>query len=324
MVRQSGQKGLDSYTSIQTTIGGCLDEYVSLFSYHKNKTSQEAMASEIRNLTTIRGAIEMAYQQPLEDKDILDIGPGQLLKQSYFFAQTNSVTSLDYDVVVSGFDLSGYARMVTQNGVRRALKTMGRQLLGIDQKYHDGLRKYFNVRTLKKPSLVQGNASQMPFEDNHFDVVISFSAFEHIEDPKSALEEIKRTLRPGGIVYLGIHPFSSESGNHDPRIFSGHRDNVPYWAHLRPNSHHLTRTNAYCNKISIPEWKTMLAETWRGCSFEAFGSFEDTKVLTELRTLRGKNELASYTDDELLTDFLVGIWLKPQGLKITPDPQTSP
>lgn len=44
------------------------------------------------------------------------------------------------------------------------------------------------------------NANKMPFPDNTFDVVHVHQVLQHVPDPKSVLQEIKRVLKPGGIV----------------------------------------------------------------------------------------------------------------------------
>lgn len=40
----------------------------------------------------------------------------------------------------------------------------------------------------------------LPFEDNYFDVVFSKSVLEHIHRPEKYLSEIKRVLKPGGLL----------------------------------------------------------------------------------------------------------------------------
>ena len=59
------------------------------------------------------------------------------------------------------------------------------------------------------------DANAIPFSDDHFDVVISWGSVEHIKDGYSqALREIRRVLKPQGL--LMIHPglFYSDVGNH--------------------------------------------------------------------------------------------------------------
>jgi ubiquinone/menaquinone biosynthesis C-methylase UbiE len=44
----------------------------------------------------------------------------------------------------------------------------------------------------------QGNASQMPFADASFDLLVCRAAFKNFSEPKNALREMHRVLRPGG------------------------------------------------------------------------------------------------------------------------------
>jgi SAM-dependent methyltransferase len=43
---------------------------------------------------------------------------------------------------------------------------------------------------------------QLPFPEGSFDAVFSHALFEHLSEPEAALEEIRRVLRPGGVVGL--------------------------------------------------------------------------------------------------------------------------
>jgi ubiquinone/menaquinone biosynthesis C-methylase UbiE len=44
----------------------------------------------------------------------------------------------------------------------------------------------------------QGNASQMPFADSSFDLIVCRAAFKNFSQPIEALREMHRVLRPGG------------------------------------------------------------------------------------------------------------------------------
>ena len=54
--------------------------------------------------------------------------------------------------------------------------------------------------------IVSGNAHNLDFDDGCFDLVISFSTFEHIADIRKALSEIRRVLRPFGKFYTEFMP----------------------------------------------------------------------------------------------------------------------
>lgn len=55
----------------------------------------------------------------------------------------------------------------------------------------------------------------LPADDDAFDFMFTWSAFEHVEDPIAVFREIHRVLRPSGILMLQIWPlYHSEHGAH--------------------------------------------------------------------------------------------------------------
>ena len=59
------------------------------------------------------------------------------------------------------------------------------------------------------------DALSLPADDDSFDFVFSWSAFEHVENPVAVFHEIRRVLRPDGILMLQIWPlYYSEHGAH--------------------------------------------------------------------------------------------------------------
>lgn len=56
------------------------------------------------------------------------------------------------------------------------------------------------------------DAQALPFVDSCFDLVMSFSALEHIANPFLATAEIKRVLKPGGIIYVDAPQIVAEHG----------------------------------------------------------------------------------------------------------------
>ena len=56
---------------------------------------------------------------------------------------------------------------------------------------------------------------RVPSDDHSYDIVISWSAFEHVSDPDAMSNEIHRILRPGGVLFLQLWPFFfSQHGSH--------------------------------------------------------------------------------------------------------------
>ncbi|WP_292387562.1 class I SAM-dependent methyltransferase [Methanosarcina sp. UBA5] len=48
--------------------------------------------------------------------------------------------------------------------------------------------------------LVEGDAHKLPFDDNSFDVVYTVTVLQELPDKNKALKEMKRVLKPGGIL----------------------------------------------------------------------------------------------------------------------------
>lgn len=57
----------------------------------------------------------------------------------------------------------------------------------------ESLRKHYH-----KPYYVV-SAARLPFPDNNFDAIFTYATHEHIPDVETALEEIIRVLKPGGV-----------------------------------------------------------------------------------------------------------------------------
>lgn len=57
-------------------------------------------------------------------------------------------------------------------------------------------RRYFH-----KP-FVEASATDMPFPDNEFDALWSIWVLEHVPKPEQAMEEIRRVVKDGGLLYL--------------------------------------------------------------------------------------------------------------------------
>jgi SAM-dependent methyltransferase len=61
---------------------------------------------------------------------------------------------------------------------------------------------------------VVGDVQRLPFQDGSVDLVFATGLFEHVEDERAVIAEIRRVLKPGGLVHVEI-PFL-EAYHEDP------------------------------------------------------------------------------------------------------------
>ncbi len=72
---------------------------------------------------------------------------------------------------------------------------------------------------------------RLPALDETFDVVVSWSLFEHVENPVALLGEIRRILKPDGVFLLQVFPFFlSEHGGH---LWMHYDEAFPHLVHPR-------------------------------------------------------------------------------------------
>lgn len=70
------------------------------------------------------------------------------------------------------------------------------EVVGID------LESTMETDNTATPFAVRGDVGHLPFGSNYFDMVISRSVVEHLEDPPAVFREFHRVLRPGGKVVV--------------------------------------------------------------------------------------------------------------------------
>ena len=239
----------------------------------------------------------------------LDVGPGQYLGCLRPFSLNNQMTAIDTDVIAQGFHPTDFARMLWHNSWLRTLKTMARRALGTDARFEAELAAALGVSGFQRHDIQRMSATAMTFPSNSFDFVYSHSVWEHIDDPKKGLEEVARVLKPGGVAYISVHHYTSHSGQHDPKILSGPSVYPPFWPHLRPSLQHTVHPNAYLNKLRHHEWKRLFAEAMPGSV--TVNDRQDDEIGDGLKELRAAGELKDYTDEELMTVNIAGIWKKP-------------
>lgn len=283
----------------------------------KIRTKNLAEQVEQAAAMAVRFNAEVASElgSDLAGKRVLILGPGQTLREWWSFSSLGAdVVGVDLDVVPVGFDVAAYARLLRKNGPTRFLKTVGRKVLGVDRAFESGLARALGVRKLRPGKLIAADATTLPFASATFDVVYSFSVFEHLEHPELVMKELARVLRPGGFAFVSVHLYAAEGGCHDMRLFAGDRAGIPLWAHLRPQHKHLIEEACYMNKLPMAVFERTFREEWGSdvrLATEPHHAAFDAELRAALPGLRSAGELGGFTDDELLTVNLVARWKKP-------------
>lgn len=79
------------------------------------------------------------------------------------------------------------------------------QVIGVDigQEFVDTAKANAKSAGTNNVEFAVGNALDLDFADDTFDVVFAFALLEHIPEPANALTEWKRVLKPGGIIAVG-------------------------------------------------------------------------------------------------------------------------
>ncbi|MBH8566036.1 class I SAM-dependent methyltransferase [Nostoc sp. CENA67] len=101
-----------------------------------------------------------------------------------------------------------------------AFENLGYEVHGIDYFYEgqfDGALRYKFVQEITNTNAqfhVGDITKKTEFEDDTFDLIYSAQTIEHITDLKSAFSEMKRILKPGGIMYHTYDPFYHPLGGH--------------------------------------------------------------------------------------------------------------
>lgn len=78
------------------------------------------------------------------------------------------------------------------------------------------------ARTVMQLDVRVGDVGDLHFEEEAFDAVVLWHVLEHVDDPASLLREVRRLVRPGGLVLIAVPNF----GSIESRLSKGN------WFHL--------------------------------------------------------------------------------------------
>ena len=117
-----------------------------------------------RKAKTMVSVLSEHLEVPLNNLSVLNVGGSAGIIDEYLSCYFNHVTGIDID----------------EKAIRYAKENFQKDNL------------VFEI----------GDAMQMNYDDNSFDIVICSQVYEHVPDAKILMEEIFRVLKPKGIVYF--------------------------------------------------------------------------------------------------------------------------
>jgi SAM-dependent methyltransferase len=139
----------------------------------------------------------------------------------FFLIMGDSVRPIVQKPIVDEFIGSKPIYHALDAGCGRGLYT--RTLIQRSQKVTALDYSHSSIETLKRRlghlshlSLHQGSATNLPFGDQQFDLVVHCEVLEHIEDDRKVLSELFRVLQPGGrlVISVPVPPAPIEDKEH--------------------------------------------------------------------------------------------------------------
>lgn len=112
-------------------------------------------------------------------------------------------------------------------------RSYGYETTGVDLEVKQvDLANEYGVENGQTLNVIQGDMTKLPFEDNSFDFVYSYNSVFHMMkvDIKTALNEMKRVLKPNGLMFvnfLSVDDFRCGEGPHLGEHQYEQRDDTP-------------------------------------------------------------------------------------------------
>lgn len=167
-----------------------------------------------------------------------------------------------------GCDLEG--KLVQQLASIRAKEVIGLNLAVQDRELSPNAR------------LESGDIRHTSYADDYFDNIVSVSAFEHIHDLETAIQEMHRILKPGGTLYAIFGPiWSGICGHH---LWFEHRSKLyNYWNVILPPFCHLLMNSSallrFCQNYYPQDLSSQIVQYVDGCPDQNRLFYEDYEHL---------------------------------------------
>jgi len=130
----------------------------------------------------------------------------------------------------------------------------------------------------------------IPFDDNAFDIVLSYDVLEHVLDPRATIREVHRVLRPGGKAFIVFPPYEM--------VIAHHLDYITMFPGLHWIFGADTIVKAVNGILESPEGKRFNTQPQPLPKLSYRG---DTKVLPSLNGLRSAEFVGLCDDFEIMS-----------------------
>lgn len=105
--------------------------------------------------------------------------------------------------------------------------------------------------------LERSGDTHIPVDDDSFDYAFSWSVFEHVARPVEMFEEIRRILRPDGVLFLQVWPlYFSEHGGH---LWLNYREGFSHLLRDEPEIERdlRFRPGTYPGMVALEEYRSL-------------------------------------------------------------------
>jgi SAM-dependent methyltransferase len=133
----------------------------------------------------------------------------------WWYRERRAVLARALGALASQRELGGRALDIGAAGGGNTRVLQSRGLTAIALEYTEEGAQVAHQRDLP---VIRGDAAALPLADKSLDLVVAFDVLEHIEDDKSAAEEIVRVLRPGGAALIAVPSDMKLWSEHDVAV----------------------------------------------------------------------------------------------------------
>jgi SAM-dependent methyltransferase len=150
------------------------------------------------------------------------------------------------------------------------------QVFGLD--ISSEAMRFCTLRGVENCRLIQSSLTELPFNDEAFDLITSFDVICCVDEDMLAFQELSRVLRPGGRLLLNLPAYGILHSEHDLAVHIKRRYTRPQVADKVERAGLTVERMAYANTLLFPIWAAVRIAKKRSAK-----SADDAK--SDLKTL---------------------------------------